>query len=120
MKGGKGTVKLILIPRLIAIAFILFLTLFSLDVFTEGGSIFKELVGFIIHSLPSLLMIAVLAFNWRNPHRCGLMFLAIGALFTLRFGTFRRLDTFVLISVPPLLVGGLFLLADKLQKKGSE
>lgn len=124
MKGGfriknrKGTVKFIWIPRLIAIVFILFLMMFSFDVFAMEDTILEKVVGFIIHSLPSLLIIVILVLNWNNPFRSSLIFLILAVLFTLMFKTFRRIDTFIFISVPPLLVGLLFLLTNKLQKKG--
>lgn len=94
--------------------------MFSFDVFDIDATILEKVVGFIIHSLPSLLMIVILVLNWNNPYRSGLIFLIFAVLFTFMFKTFRRIDTFILISVPPLLVGLLFLLANNLQKKRSE
>lgn len=118
MANKKGRVKFIWIPRGIAIAFLLFLMLFSLDVFGSEGSIFLQIVGFIIHSLPSLLMLAILVLNWRNPYRCGLLFLVVAALFTLKYRAYQRIDTFILVSFLPVLIGVLFLWAHVLQKKG--
>lgn len=118
MKNVNEKSKFIWIPRTIAIIFILFIAMFSLDVFEMGGSIFAKLIGFIIHSLPSIFMAIILAIFWNKPYKCGWVFLILGVLFTLGFRTFRAFDIFLLISFPPLLVGALFIVADKLKKKG--
>jgi hypothetical protein len=117
MMDRRSLAKFIWIPRALSMAFILFLMLFSLDVFGGEGNLFLKILGFVIHSLPSLIMLAILVLNWNKPLKCGWLFLAVGALFTLRYGTYNRADTFALISVPPFLVGALFLLTHMLQNR---
>jgi len=95
-------------PRLAAILIIFFVTLFSFDVFEMGGTLLEQLGGFIMHSLPSIFMIVVLAFAWRRPVVGFIAFLLAG-LFFLRFVIFGRdLGHFLLFSGPLLLISALF------------
>ena len=95
-------------PRLAAILIIFFVTLFSLDVF-EIQAPPLELVGaFLIHSLPSIIMILFLVFAWRRPVVGFIAFLLAG-LFFMRFVIFDQgLLHFLLFSGPLLLISGLF------------
>ncbi|MDD2215266.1 MAG: hypothetical protein PHE41_01640 [Eubacteriales bacterium] len=109
--------KFIWIPRILAIIFILFITLFSLDVFSMEGSIFLKIGAFLIHSIPSLVLAIILIISWKRPRLGGFIFIIIGIAFTIFFKTYYRLDIFLLISFPPMLVGILFFIADFLQRK---
>lgn len=63
-------------PRILAILFIAFLSLFSLDVFGVGYSSWETVVAFTMHNLPSLVLIAFVAAAWRWPWVGSLGFLA--------------------------------------------
>lgn len=52
-------------PRVLLILFALFLTVFSLDVIEEGKSAGEIAMGLLVHNLPSMLLLAVLALAWR-------------------------------------------------------
>lgn len=52
-------------PRILAILFIGFLMLFSLDVFQPGRSAGEALLGFLIHNIPSFLLILLLVIAWK-------------------------------------------------------
>ncbi len=54
-------------PRVAAIMIILFMGLFSLDVFVEGAKPAELAVGLLMHNLPSLALIVVLALAWKRP-----------------------------------------------------
>ena len=71
-------------PRIAGIAIIIFVGLFSLDVFTEGYSLWEMLGGFIMHSLPAIAMAVTLALAWRRP-LIGFLAFAAAATFFLRF-----------------------------------
>jgi len=117
MKNAKNADKFIWIPRIVAMVYVLFLMIFSLDAFKIEGGAGIKIAGFIYYSLPSITVTAVLASYWRSPRACGIVFLAIGAFITLRLGTYRSMDTFLLTSLPPLVAGILFLIAFARQKK---
>ncbi len=96
-------------PRSAAILIILFISLFSLDVFEMEASPLELLGGFLIHNIPSIALLALLAFAWKRPAVGFVAFLAAGILFALFFvrdvGSLPNLLIFVL---PILLIAGLF------------
>jgi len=99
-------------PRILTIIFILFLSLFSLDAFS-GGFGWEQLLGFVIHSIPSLILVGFLILAWKKPFVGGIIFLILGILFTIFFNTYREPLSFLFISGPVFLVGILFLLSAK-------
>lgn len=116
---GKGMIivkktdkcrKSIWIPRILAILFILFLIVFSFDVFEGEASLFEKLGGFLIHSIPSLVMLAALIALRSYPIACGTVFIVIGIIFTLFFNTYTGLAKFLAISFPPVIIGALFII----------
>ena len=52
-------------PRIISILFILFLSLFALDVFGQGYGFWETVQALFMHLLPSLLLVAALLLAWR-------------------------------------------------------
>ena len=117
MKKNLDLSRFIWIPRIAAIAIILFLMLFSLDVFSMGGGILAMIGGFLLHSLPSILLAVILALFWNRPWVCGWVFIGAAVFFTFWFGTYSRADIFLLVSAPPLIVGVLFLIAPLFRRK---
>lgn len=108
--------KFIWIPRVLAIIFILFISVFALDALPAEDDFLRNLVGFFIHLMPSFLLLAMLIIFWKRPRYSGYVFLFLGIVFTLFFRTYLRLDVFLLISFPPLLIGILFIAAHFLKK----
>jgi hypothetical protein len=95
-------------PRIAAILIIFFISLFSLDVFEMGGTPLELLGAFLMHSIPSIVMIVLLIFAWRRPVVGFIAFLLAG-LFFLRFVILGAdLGHFLLFSGPLLLVSALF------------
>lgn len=111
------------LPRILAILAIAFLTMFSLDVFEPGTSIWYQLAGFVVHSIPSIILIILLIIAWRRPKVGGIAFLVVGAIlaFIVWFLAknahditliFRILNSFILAG-PIFLVGILFYIEGK-------
>jgi len=97
-------------PRILAVLFIGFISLFALDVFGEGLSIWRTAGALLIHLIPSLVLAIATAIAWKSELSGGIIFLLLGLLFTVAFHTYTHLLTFLIISLPALLIGGLFLL----------
>ena len=102
--------KLLWIPRILTILFALFLSLFSLDVFSMEGSFLQKVGGLVIHNIPSFLLIIVLIVSWKRPLVGGIAFLIFSILFTIYFETYSMLASFLSISLPLVITGGLYLL----------
>jgi hypothetical protein len=96
-------------PRVAAILIIFFVSLFSLDVFGMEASPLELLGGFLIHNIPSISMLVLLAFAWKRPAVGFVAFLVAAALFTLFFvRDLYALPNLLLFVLPILLIAGLF------------
>lgn len=73
--------KLVRLARILGILFALFLSLFAFDVFEMEGSIWEKIGGFLIHLVPTYLVLIAVAIGWRWPWLGGLLFFALGALY---------------------------------------
>jgi lysylphosphatidylglycerol synthetase-like protein (DUF2156 family) len=103
------------VPRLLAMAFIAFLSLFSLDVFGQHAGIWTTLRDLLIHNIPVFILITVLVLAWRWEWIGALLFAAAGSayLFWLvgrpRPALPVKLQWAAFIAGPAFLVAALFL-----------
>jgi hypothetical protein len=97
-------------PRILGILFVLFVGLFSLDVFGMPGSFWQKLGGFLIHNIPAFFLLAALISGWRWEWVGALGFIAFALWYmTTALMSGRSPSGYLLLSVPPLLIGALFL-----------
>lgn len=97
-------------PRVLAILFALFLSLFALDVFGVGYTISETIIALLMHLLPTFALLLVLALAWRWPAVGALGFLGFAAWYLhMAWGNFPVM-VLLLIAGPPLLIGLLYLL----------
>jgi hypothetical protein len=68
-------------PRLLGIAFALFVSLFALDVFGEGLGLGQTLVALMMHLAPTFAVLIALMAAWRHEWLGALLFPAVGVLF---------------------------------------
>ena len=97
-------------PRIITILAILFMMLFSFDVFGEEVSLGKKLLGFLMHNIPVIILTIVLIIAWKWENIGGILlivtFIATGIL----FHSFSGNSASLIIITPFLITGILFLL----------
>lgn len=67
-------------------------------------------LGLLIHLIPCLIVILLVAISWRWPRLGGWLFLAAGLAATLFFNTYRHLLNFLIISGPFFLTALLLLM----------
>jgi lysylphosphatidylglycerol synthetase-like protein (DUF2156 family) len=96
-------------PRVICIAFAIFLSLFALDVFNEGYGFWKTLLALSIHLVPVYIVLAVLAIAWRWEWFGAAGFAGL-ALYYAKGNWRRHPDWVVVIGGPLVLLAVLFLL----------
>jgi hypothetical protein len=94
-------------PRGLAILFILFISLFALDVFEMGLGFWGTLAALFIHLIPSIAMTIGLALAWRREWVGAAVFALVGGWFLLQFG--RDLFSVLILGGIPLLIAILFL-----------
>ena len=96
-------------PRIAGILMIIFVSLFALDVFTEGGNFWEQLLGFVIHAAPSIILAILMFFAWRKPV-IGFIIFGLAAVFFLRFvfdADFGP-SNFIMFVAPLAMISGLF------------
>lgn len=96
-------------PRVLGIAVGLFLALFALDAFEPGQPFLRNLAGFAIHLMPSLLLLTVVALSWRREWIGGIVFLSLGVWYAVEVIGRGHLDWALGISGPLLVTGALYL-----------
>lgn len=67
-------------PRGLTMAFIVFLSMFALDVFRPGQSIWVTLGALFMHLIPSFLLIGFLLIAWRREWLGAVLFTVAGVL----------------------------------------
>ena len=97
------------LPRILAIGGIFFLAIFALDVFSEYDNALEIAIGLFMHLIPSYILFAVTVLAWRYGVAGGLLFIGLGLLSIVFFETYRDLIVMLLVSVPPIIVGILFI-----------
>ena len=105
------TLKIVLFwtPRVLGILFALFLSLFSLDVFDMELELWETLLAWLIHSIPSIVLLIALVLAWKWEWIGALIFFGWSILYLIAFRD-QGLGAYLLISGLPAFVGLLFLL----------
>jgi hypothetical protein len=99
------------LPRILGILFAAFVSLFALDVFSEGYSIGETVVALAMHLIPTALILLALVLAWRWEWLGACLFFALGLLYVAMVAGQSFDWTVYLVMVgPPLLIGALFLL----------
>lgn len=110
-KISKNMKKLIFyLPRVLAVLFIIFVSVFALDVFEMEATFWQKLAGFLIHLIPSFLLIIATIVAWKKEFIGGIIFIALGVL-----AAFWTNDIFISLPIilPPFVIGILFLIAGR-------
>ena len=66
------------LPRIICMLAILFVSLFAADAFDHGDTIWQKLGAFLMHLIPSFILLAFLIVAWKWELIGGIIFTVIG------------------------------------------
>jgi len=100
-------------PRILGMVLILFLAMFSLDVFESGLTISQIAIGLFMHNIPVLVLLAILIISWKHEIVGGVAFILAGLLYILALVIRTEFEWYmlswsVIISGPAFIVGILF------------
>ncbi|MEI6696926.1 MAG: hypothetical protein WCO13_12765 [Bacteroidota bacterium] len=113
-------------PRIICMLAILFVSMFALDAFESGLSIWQQIGGFLIHLIPSFVLLTFLIISWKWEYVGGIIFAIIGLglspfVFMLNYrmnhSILQSLFIILVITIPFFVVGILFILSHFIKKK---
>ena len=114
------------LPRIICILAILFISLFALDAFEHGITIWQKIGAFLRHLIPSFILLIFLIIAWKWELIGGIIFLVIGLGFSpyifmhnynMKHSVALTLLTVMYINMPFVVVGILFLISHSMKKK---
>jgi len=118
------------LPRIICILAILFVSMFALDSFAPGLTIGQQLGAFFMHLIPSFILIAFLVVAWKWEMIGGIILLITGLglspfIYLLNhnrngFTVWNSLFVVLLINIPFVVVGVLFIVSHFLKKRADE
>jgi len=105
------------LPRILAILAIMFMLMFGFDSFSGDQPFGKELIGFLMSSIPGILLIVVLVVAWKQEIIGGTIFIVISVVLGIYFKSFTTNPASLIILAPFFLVGILFILHHILRPK---
>lgn len=103
-------------PRVLSIIMVLFLMLFSLDVFDTTTNIQELLIGLVIHNVPAIILLVASIFAWKHEligvaiYYLGAVFYAV-IVFDNQLNFFIQLSWIATISLPLIIIGTLYLIS---------
>jgi hypothetical protein len=97
------------IPRGLGLLFAGFLSLFALDVFGEGASIWETIAALLIHLIPTAILLVALALSWRWPWVGGIGFIGFAAWYLAAFWNRFPVPVYLMLAGLPFILGLLFL-----------
>lgn len=124
MKKSTGVIHWL--PRIICILAILFVSLFALDAFEPGLSLWQQVGAFLIHLIPSFILLAFLIVAWKWELIGGILFTLIGLVcspfvfvhnYRMNHSVAMSLGIILTITVPFIIVGILFMISYFRKKK---
>lgn len=98
-------------PRILIIIFGLFISIFALDVFSEYSKFWEMFIAFLIHLVPTYLIIIAGLIAHKKILIGGAIFIFLGlAYIYMTWGEFDFI-TFLIIGGPLILIGALFIIS---------
>lgn len=104
------------VARIMSMVFAVFISIFSLDVFTENYSFWNGVLALFMHLIPALLVLLVLLVSWRREWFGGATYTLLGIIYLVTGKEKMDWAAYLLIAGPLFILGILFFLA-WLQKK---
>ena len=123
----KTSVKIVhWVPRILCILAILFVGMFALDSFSPERTFWQNLGAFFMNLIPTLVLIVLLIIAWNQELIGGIAFAIIGLVmspfiyshnFRMNQSVGKSLEVLLIITVPFIIVGILFIVSHYLKKK---
>jgi hypothetical protein len=106
-------------PRILSIMFLLFLAVFSLDIFDMNLDFWGTILGLFMHNIPVFILAAVLWISWKHEIVGGIAFILAGMLYVASILARILMNTphqwiilswTMIIAGPAFLIGILFII----------
>jgi hypothetical protein len=107
------------LPRILAIVFIGLISLLAFDVFEGTSPIGEKLLGFVIHLIPTYILIAALILAWKKQVIGGIVFILLGLTYLI-FARNQHWSAYLMITGFSTTIGILFMASRIMLKKPSK
>lgn len=116
-------------PRILCILAILFISVFALDAFQPDLTFWQQIQGFIMHLIPSFVLLLFLLIAWKWELIGGVIFVLMGLVlspfvymhnYNMNGSVWMSIGIIAMITFPFILVGILFILGHKINKNQVE
>ena len=97
-------------PRFLVICYALFLSLFAMDVFSEGHSLLNTLLALVMHLIPTFFILLILWMAWRWEWIGTVACIGLSVFYPLWTRGEFPLATYLIMTGPLMLIGLLFML----------
>jgi hypothetical protein len=113
-------------PRILCMLAILLISVFALDAFEPGQTVWHQIMAFIIHMIPSFILIILLIVAWKWEKTGGILLLLAGlawGFFLIRTNSLHHRSSlnvfyaFMALAFPFILSGILFIISHYLKEK---
>lgn len=116
-------------PRILCILAILFISVFALDAFQPDLTFWQQIQGFIMHLIPSFVLLLFLLIAWKWELIGGVIFVLMGLVlspfvymhnYNMNGSVWMSIGVIAMITFPFILVGIFFILGHIINKKHIE
>ena len=102
-------------PRILSIIFLLFLAMFSLDVFDGNYGFWGTILALLMHNIPTFILLAILLISWKHELVGGVAFILAGLVYIVSLAMNPQFEWYMLswsiiIAGPAFLIGILWLI----------
>ena len=114
-------------PRILCILAILFISLFALDSFSSERTFWQNTGAFLMHLIPSFVLLVILIVAWKWENIGGIILIIIGVFFCVsifnlnynqrHFTLWQSIRNVSMLCLPFVLAGILFILSHSAKKK---
>jgi hypothetical protein len=114
-------------PRIICILAIIFISMFAMDSFAPELTLWQQISGFLLHLIPSFILLLLLIVAWKWEYLGGILFAILGlGTIPLIFAHNYKINhqsvgmclfAVLMINIPFVIVGVLFILNHFIKKK---
>jgi cytochrome b561 len=114
------------LPRIICILAILFVSMFALDSFAPELTLWQQIGGFLIHLIPSFVLITILIIAWKREMIGGYIFMLLGIVlspllfmwnYKMNHSIGMSLGIIAAITMPFIIIGILFIASHRVRRR---
>ncbi|TAH41210.1 MAG: hypothetical protein EYC69_09570 [Bacteroidetes bacterium] len=108
------------IPRILTMLIILFISMFALDAFSPELNLWQQLSDFVMHLIPSFLLVILLIIAWKRELIGGILFTLLGLImspfiysmnYDRNHNVLMSLGIILAICLPIIVAGILFIIS---------